>query len=58
MNNTMDDIKYQYAYLDGVIGKIVHISDISQDNRNLHKYICIGCGHELLPRAIGYLIPY
>ena len=52
MNNTMDDIKYQYAYLDGDIGKIVHISNISQDNRNQNKYICIGCGHELLPRAI------
>lgn len=48
----MSEIKYQYAYIEGDRDKIVSINDITNDNRRQYKFRCIGCGHELLPRAV------
>lgn len=47
----MAEIKYQYAYDEN--GKIVSINDYTKEDSRLHSYKCIGCGKELLPRAIG-----
>ncbi|WP_298107354.1 hypothetical protein [uncultured Bacteroides sp.] len=47
----MAEIKYQYAYDE--TGKLVSINDYTKEDSRLHSYKCIGCGCELLPRAIG-----
>ncbi len=47
----MHKIKYRYAYLDD--GEtIISSDDINNSNSKQHKYSCIGCGNELLPRAL------
>lgn len=48
----MAEIKYQRAYIDNDPEKIISIKEITKENRNQYKYYCIGCGKELLPRAI------
>lgn len=48
----MSEIKYQYAYIEGDRDKIISINDITNDNRKQYKFRCIGCGQELLPRAV------
>lgn len=47
----MAEIKYQYAYDEN--GQIVSIKDYTKEESRLHSYRCLGCGKELLPRAIG-----
>lgn len=47
----MAEIKYQYAYDE--YGKLVSINDYTKEESKLHSYKCVGCGKELLPRAIG-----
>lgn len=47
----MAEIKYQYAYDENQ--NLVSIRDITKENRNQHRYSCVGCGNTLLPRAIG-----
>ena len=49
----MSEVKYQFAYLDDDRNEIISINEITTANRKQFKYRCIGCGHELLPRAIG-----
>lgn len=49
----MANVKYQYALINGDINNIISIDEITQDNRNEYKYFCIGCGREMLPRAIS-----
>lgn len=44
-------IKYQFAIDEG--NNLVSINSITKENRKQHTYRCIGCGNELLPRAIG-----
>lgn len=41
-------IQYHSAFLEDRSTRI-SISEIFQDNRNTHKYYCIGCGAELVP---------
>lgn len=48
----MSEIKYQFAYIDDNRDHVVSIDEITNQNRKQHKYFCIGCGKELLPRAI------
>ena len=48
----MAEIKYQRAYIDNDPEKIISIKEVTKENRNQYKYYCIGCGKELLPRAI------
>lgn len=48
----MAEIKYQHAYIDNNKENIISIDDVTTENRKQHKYYCIGCGNELLPRAI------
>jgi len=47
----MAEVKYQYAYDEN--GVLVSIDDYTKETSKLHKYYCVGCGRELLPRAIG-----
>ncbi len=47
----MAEIKYQYAYDEK--GLLVNINELSVEDRNAHTYRCIGCGNQLMPRAIG-----
>lgn len=49
----MADVKYKYAFIDGNKEVPISINEITEDNRNQYKFRCIGCGRELLPRAIG-----
>lgn len=49
----MAEIKYQHAFIDNDRDNIVSIDDITNDNRKQFKFYCIGCGQELMPRAIG-----
>ena len=49
----MPEIKYKHAFVDGDRDKIVSIDEITEENRNQYKFRCIGCGQEILPRAIG-----
>lgn len=46
----MADIKYKYAYTEENV--LICIDDILPEERKSHKYYCIYCGHELLPRAL------
>ena len=48
----MPDIKYEHAYIEDN-NVIISINDLTKDNCKQYSYRCIGCGHELLPRAIG-----
>jgi len=48
----MSDIKYQYAFIGEDRDEIISIKDINNDNRRQYKFRCIGCGQELLPRAV------
>lgn len=41
-------IQYHSAFLEDKTTRI-SISEISQENKNVHKYYCIGCGNELVP---------
>ena len=45
--------KYKYAYIDDDRDNVISIDEITVQNRKQHKYYCIGCGKELLPRAIN-----
>ena len=47
----MAEIKYQYAYDED--GKLVSIDDYTKETSKFHVFRCVGCGKELLPRAIG-----
>lgn len=49
----MAEIKYQYAYIDNDRENIISIKEINNENRKKYRFYCIGCGNELLPRAIG-----
>lgn len=49
----MAEIQYKYAYIDDDRDNIISIDEITTENRKQNKYRCIGCGNELLPRAIG-----
>lgn len=49
----MSEIQYKYAYIDDDRDKVISIDEITDENRKQYKYRCIGCGHELLPRAIS-----
>lgn len=41
------DIKYRYAF-DKTIGKVVDIlTDVTEECRGTHEYVCLGCGHEM-----------
>lgn len=46
----MADIKYKYAYTEEKV--LICIDDILPEERKSHKYYCISCGQELLPRAL------
>lgn len=46
----MANIKYKYAYTDDNV--LICIDDILSEERKSHRYFCISCGHELLPRAL------
>ena len=46
----MANIKYKYAYTDDNV--LICIDDILPEERKSHRYFCISCGHELLPRAL------
>lgn len=48
----MPEIKYQHAIIEGCGSKIISINEVTTENRKQYKFCCIGCGHELLPRAI------
>lgn len=48
----MSKVKYQHAYIDDDRDNVISIDDITDQNRKQHKYFCVGCGKELLPRAI------
>ena len=47
----MAEIKYQHAYDED--GKLVSIDDYTKETSKFHVFRCVGCGKELLPRAIG-----
>ena len=47
----MAEIKYQHAYDED--GNLVSINDYTKETSKMHVFKCIGCGNELLPRAIG-----
>ena len=47
----MAEVKYKYA-LDEK-NNLVSINDINNDTQGKHTYTCLGCGNELLPRAIN-----
>lgn len=47
----MAEIKYQHAYDED--GNLVSISEYTKETSKMHVFRCIGCGNELLPRAIG-----
>jgi hypothetical protein len=49
----MSEIKFKYAYVDNIINDIISINDVTNENRNQHKFRCIGCNQELIPRAIN-----
>ena len=49
----MSEIKYKYAYIDDDRDKVISIDEITDENREQYKYRCIGCGHELSPKAIS-----
>lgn len=49
----MPEIKYKHAFVDEDREKIISIDEITEENRNHYKFRCIGCGQEILPRAIG-----
>lgn len=42
----MKDTFYQYAICDG---QLVHIDDVTEENRHSSKYYCINCNHEMVP---------
>lgn len=46
----MANVKYKYACTEEDV--LVCIDDILPEQRKSHKYYCISCGHELLPRAL------
>ena len=46
----MADIKYKYAYTEEKV--LICIDDILPEERKSHKYFCISCDQELLPRAL------
>ena len=48
----MSEIKYQHAFINNNRDRIISIDEITNQNRKQYKYYCIGCGNELLPRAI------
>lgn len=48
----MPEIKYQHAIIEGAEGRIISINEVTKENRQQYKFRCIGCGNELLPRAI------
>jgi len=48
----MPEIKYQHAIVEGAEGRVISINDVTKENRQQYKFRCIGCGNELLPRAI------
>ena len=48
----MSEIKYQYAFIDEDRKKMISINEITSDNRKQYNFRCVGCGQELLPRAI------
>lgn len=48
----MAEIKYQRAYIENDPERIISIKEITKENRKQYKFYCIGCGKELLPRAI------
>lgn len=48
----MPEIKYQHAIIEGCGNQIISINEVTTENRKQYKFCCIGCGHELLPRAI------
>ena len=48
----MAEVKYKYAFIDGDKDVPISIDDITIEDRNRYKYRCIGCGHEIWPRAI------
>lgn len=41
-------IKYSYALSESKV--IIHVFNIERENRHDHKYYCLGCGEELIPR--------
>jgi len=41
-------IKYQYAKDES--GKLIDINSLDETNRQINKFICVGCGNELIPR--------
>lgn len=49
----MPEIKYKHAFIDDDRDRIISIDEITEENRNQYKFRCIGCGQEILPRAIG-----
>ena len=46
----MANVKYKYACTEEDV--LVCIDDILPEQRKSHKYYCLSCGHELLPRAL------
>lgn len=42
-------IKYHYA-LDGT-GTLISVEDVCSEDRNKHRYTCLGCGAEMILKA-------
>lgn len=47
----MAEIKYKYALDEN--GRRVSIDTLSKEEIKFHTYRCVGCGNQILPRAIG-----
>ena len=41
-------VRYSYALDED--GNLVHISSLTEENRREHRYFCLGCGAEMIPR--------
>ncbi|MDP3444151.1 MAG: competence protein CoiA family protein, partial [Ignavibacteria bacterium] len=40
--------KYSYALSD--LDDLIHVGEIEKEKRHIHKYYCLGCGQEMIPR--------
>ena len=44
----MDNVRCHYVYDEEE--KIVHVDDVSRDTAKSHRYHCISCGAEMIPK--------